>query len=55
MTCSHAVVCARLLCMQFKRTALMLAARYGRHDTVKLLLEHGAQIDLQDKVMSSDG
>ena len=33
----------------------MRAARNGHHDTVKLLLEHGAQIDLQDKVMSGDG
>ena len=55
MTCSDAVVCARLLCMQAKSTALMLAALNGHHDTVKLLLDRGAQIDLQDKVMSGDG
>ena len=55
MTCSDAVVCARLLCMQRKWTALMQAAHEGHHDTVKVLLDHGAQIDLQDWVMSGDG
>ena len=55
MTCSDAVVCARLLCMQNKWTALMLAAWEGHHDTVKLLLDRGVQIDLQDPVMSGDG
>ena len=55
MTCSDAVVCARLLCMQLDQTALMWAAVRGHHDTVKLLLDRGAQIDLQDNVMSGDG
>ena len=55
MTCSDAVVCARLLCVQWGSTALMFAALKGHHDTVKLLLDRGAQIDLQDEVMSGDG
>ena len=55
MTCSDAVVCARLLCMQYKVTALMYAADGGRHDIVKVLLDHGAQVDLQGVVMSGDG
>ena len=55
MTCSDAVVCARLLCMQYKATALMRAAEKGHLEVVKLLLDRGAQIDLQDGVMSGDG
>lgn len=31
-------------------TALRLAAQYGRALTAELLLKHGAQVDLPDKV-----
>ena len=55
ITCSDAVVCARFLCMQDKWTALMKAACEGHQETVKLLLDHDAQVDMQDKVMSGDG
>ena len=55
ITCSDVVVCARFLCMQYNWTALMLAARYGHLEIVKLLLDHDAQVDMQDKVMSGDG
>ena len=55
ITCSDAVVCARLLCMQDESTALSLAAMNGRLEIVKLLLDHGAQVDLQSEVMSGDG
>ena len=33
----------------------MVATYQGHHDTVKLLLDGGAQIDLQNNVMSGDG
>ena len=55
ITCSDAVVCGGFLCMQDKWTALMWAALNGQQDTVKLLLDHDAQVDMQDKVMSGDG
>ena len=55
ITCSDAVVCARFLCMQFNATALMNAALKGHLDIAKLLLDHDAQVDMQDKVMSGDG
>ncbi len=34
--------------------ALMLASRYGHTNIVQLLLEHGADANLQTKVSSSD-
>ena len=46
---------ARLLCMQGNVTALMFASMNGFLDTVKLLLENGAQVDRQNEVMSGDG
>ena len=44
-----------LLCMQNEATALMNASEQGHLEVAKLLLEHGAKVDLQDKVMSGDG
>ena len=41
--------------MQFGSTALMLAAFKGHFDIVKLLLESGAQKDLQNKVTRREG
>ena len=55
MTCSDAVVRARLLCMQDKWTALVCAALKGHPEVAKVLLDHGAQVDIQDKVMNVDG
>ena len=55
ITCSDAVVCGGFLCMQGNETALMKAAYNGHQDTVKLLLDHDAQVDMQSKVMSGDG
>ena len=55
ITCSDAVVCGGFLCMQGNETALMKAAWNGQQDTVKLLLDHDAQVDMQSKVMSGDG
>ena len=52
ITCSDAVVCARFLCMQYNKTALMTAAFNGHLEIVKLLLDHGAQVNLRDNVMS---
>ena len=37
---------------QWGYSALMMAAREGRTDVVSLLLDAGANIDLQDKVIS---
>ncbi len=37
--------------MQDGDTALTLAANKGHLDIVKQLLQHGARVDLQDKVM----
>ena len=34
-------------------TALMFAANYGLHDTIELLLQHGADITLQDNVSNN--
>ena len=42
-------------CMQHGRTALMVAADQDHCDIVKLLLESGAQKDLQDKVRRREG
>ena len=42
-------------CTQFGLTALFWAADEGHLDIVKLLLERGAQKDLQDKVRRREG
>ena len=42
-------------CMQNGQTLLMLAAFGGHCDVVKLLLESGAQKDLQDNVRRREG
>ena len=42
-------------CTQDGDTALMLAAYEGHLDIVKLLLERGAQTDLQNKVTRGEG
>ena len=39
------------LLTQYGDSALMLAAKYCRTDIVSLLLEAGAKIDLQNKVI----
>ena len=38
---------------QYGRTALMVAAIYGHTDIVRLLLEHGADVNLADKVSAA--
>ena len=48
---SHLVVLSHLLSMQYGRTALGVAAAYGQSSTVEVLLERGARIEHQDKVM----
>ena len=48
---SHLVVLSHLLSMQYGRTALGVAAAHGQSSTVEVLLERGAQIEHQDKVM----
>ena len=42
-------------CTQHGQTALMWAAYNGRLDIVKLLLERGAQTDLQTEVTRGEG
>ncbi len=37
--------------MQFGWTALILACEYRHYEIVKLLLEHGANIDIRERVM----
>jgi ankyrin repeat protein len=39
--------------MQNGYTALLCAAYYGHADAVEILIEHGADVDHQDKVKSS--
>ena len=41
--------------MQNGGTALLLAAKGGHVDMVRLLLEHGANTDVQDKVTRGEG
>ena len=41
---------ADFLCTQYGWTALMVSASDGHTDTVKALVQHGADINIQDKV-----
>ena len=41
--------------MQHGYTALMWAANRGKLDMAKLLIDRGAQTDIQDKVGSGEG
>ena len=42
----------KLLFVQDRKTVLHLAAEHGFEEIVKVLLEHGSDVDLQDKVFS---
>ena len=41
---------APFLCMQFGETALMLSSVNGHVDIAKLLVQHGADMTIKDKV-----
>ena len=43
-----------LMFMQGGRTALMWASQFGEADTVRVLLDHGAVVDLRDNVSIND-
>ena len=37
------------ICLYIGKTSLMEAAMWGKSDTVKILLEHGAEVNTKDK------
>ena len=51
-TCTYILRAPRIV-RQYGETALMGAARWGRTDSVRLLLERGADVDVVDRVSAA--
>ena len=52
---SHASWSVHGACMQNGCTPLTLASLRGRHETVEVLLKHGADANVKDKIVSAQG